>query len=278
MTACASGCTIRGEHLADCDTPDGDDSPDACRGCLPRPAADGSTVCLACAGRLIDALTRTPGLAEHVRSMVPPGSPAPSEAVIKHTKAPEAPAPLNVTAVADVDDLHAALCAWTARTIRESRMVGPLWGGSDVRPASKRRVFGEVAYLDARVVGIRSGNTTPTRRVAIWLLRHREWVLNRDWTPDMVTEVSHLVNVLTARWPIEERVTRLPSRCVGCGQRALTRWPPADVGCPVIIRCDTCGTYITETDYPKHVTDQYEARRRTQAAAFRARTRQETIP
>ena len=271
MTACASGCTIRDEHLTDCDDP-------GCRGCLPRPAASGSTVCLATGGRLIDALTRSPALAEHIRTMVPPGSPAPSEAVIKHTKAPEAPAPLNVTAVADVDDLHAALCSWTVRVIEESRMVGPLWSGSDVRPASKRRIYGEVAYTDARVTGLQGNDTTPTWRVAVWLLRHREWVLNRDWTPDMVAEITDLVDVLAARWPVEVRPARLPVRCIGCGQRALTRWPPAAPGLPVIIRCDTCDEAITETDYPKHVTDQYEARRRTQAAAFRARTRQETIP
>lgn len=43
MSACVSGCTIRGEHLAECDgTALGRDSETVeCRGCLPRPAEVG---------------------------------------------------------------------------------------------------------------------------------------------------------------------------------------------------------------------------------------------
>ena len=55
MTACAAGCTLRDQHRADC-------ADDTCRGCLPRPAADGLQVCLRDEARARTALRDLPGL------------------------------------------------------------------------------------------------------------------------------------------------------------------------------------------------------------------------
>ena len=250
MIACASGCTIRRRHLADCGTEDGDTTADACPGCLPRPASDGSTVCIVCDGRWTDALTRAPELVTHIRSLIEPGSAGPSEAQWKHTKGAAAPAPLNVAAVSDADDLHAVLASWAARVVDESGMHGPHWSGSDVRPASRRRTCGGVAYEDARVVGLTAGTDgAATREVAGWLLTHRAWILSREWVPVMVQEVSRMVGQLRARWPVEERPARLPIRCPECGQRALTRYAPREAGWPSTITCDECGQTIPEQLY-----------------------------
>ena len=62
---CASGCSIRGEHLPGCDgTASGwDGEVIECRGCLPRPAEFGR-LCGWCWGRLQSAVCALPSLVE----------------------------------------------------------------------------------------------------------------------------------------------------------------------------------------------------------------------
>ena len=64
---CASGCSIRGEHLADCDgtAVNRDGEVIECRGCLPRPAEAGR-LCGWCWGRLQSAVRTLPSLVEHL--------------------------------------------------------------------------------------------------------------------------------------------------------------------------------------------------------------------
>lgn len=266
MIACATGCTLRARHLDTCTDTD-------CRGCLPRPAEDGSTVCLPCEGRWTEALGRAHDLITHIRSLVEPSPHGPDQAAYKHTKGASAPAPLNVAAVADADDLHATLSSWAVRVVEESGMTGPTWAGSDIRPASKRTVYGEPAYTDARVVGIHPDGETATQNVAEWLLTHKTWALNRDWTADMVQEVTATVGKLRNRWATEERPARLPVGCPSCGERALTRYAPACFMAASTITCDTCEETIPEALYAWHarrITDEKRAQRAAVARAMRA--------
>lgn len=266
MIACAAGCTLRNRHLDDCE------DPDTCRGCLPRPSADGSAVCLPCEGRWTHAISSSADLIAHIRSLIEPGQSGPSETQHKHTKGAHAPAPLNLSAISDADDLHACLASWAAKVAEESGMAGPDWSGTDVRPASRRRIFGEIAYTDARPVGLTSTGTATTK-VAGWLLTHKEWALNRDWTADMIDEVCALTGKLRNRWPTEERPARLPVRCPGCSQRALTRYAPREPGWPVTITCDECRETIPESMYAWHAKRVTEEKRAEKAAQARAAAR-----
>lgn len=242
MTACASGCTIRGEHTTACDHA-------TCRGCLPRPIDDPRTICDRCEGALRHDLVAAPDLVAHLRTLLEPAVGEPIEHLGKTAKHPTPPAPLNVSAVAAADDLHAQLASWVLLVIDERRVSGPSWVGSIVRPGTKRKTAGEVVYEDPRVIGVR--DPASTARLVRWLLPHTQWVAEQPWAADMVGEVTRLVRTLTARWPTEERPTYLPVPCPACGCETLVRTAPRWEGAPVMISCYLvgCGHVVPEDRY-----------------------------
>jgi hypothetical protein len=243
---CVRMCVIARRHLADC--PD----PDTCPGCLPRGTIDGTLVCDACTWRAVHALAQIPGLVAHLRDNIAPGATQPGPD-IKRTKGDAAPAPLNLTAVADADDLHAELASWVLLVLEEhpDHLTGPTWRGSDIRPAAKRRTeWGENVYHGARVVGTR-GNAEDTRRIARWLHTHHDWILSQPWTDDYVTAMPDRYWTTAARWPVEERAKYLPTPCPNCDRLTLKRYPPTFASGPVTIACAAidCRHAIPEEQY-----------------------------
>jgi hypothetical protein len=244
--ACVRGCTIARQHGSDCDDID-------CTGCLARGTIDGTLVCDACTWRATHALAQAPGLVAHLREHIAPGSPTPGPD-IKRTKGDSAPAPLNLNAVADADDLHAELASWVLLVLEEhpDRLAGPAWRGSDIRPAAKRHTeWGAISYSEARVVGTR-GDASDTRRVAQWLHIHQEWILGQPWVDDYVTAMPDRYWHTATRWPTEERAKYLPTPCPDCDRLTLKRYPPTFAGGPVTIACTAadCRRVVPEDEYP----------------------------
>jgi hypothetical protein len=224
---------------------------------------------------MVDALVKVPDLTAHIRTMVRPGSRL-GDSGGKRGKNADSPAPLNVTAVTDVDDLHYIIADVATRIVEGTGLVGPSWAGSDVRPASKRLVLGEVAYSDARVVGVHRVNRGATVTVAQWLLDHIEWPLSQDWAPSVIDDVTHTVNTLAARWPTIDRPTRLPVHCPHCRQRALIRTVPTEPGWPAAITCQECRVSVLEAEYAAHLKETAAEAHDARIAAARAARRQAT--
>jgi hypothetical protein len=223
MTACATGCTLRGRHTTTCDT-------DGCTGCLPTPVDPPATICTNCHARLRHALTACPDLVTHILGNIEPGRGEPTE---HHGPRQSPPAPLNVTALSDADDLHARLAAWA------DLITGT---GRPPRERTTRNTAGDIT-------GIRHPNAT--RVLVIWLLRRTKLIAEQDWAHEMVREVTRTVRILTARWPVEDRPVYLPVPCPACGCDSLVRYAPRWEGAPVTITCrlTECGHTVPEDRY-----------------------------
>lgn len=259
MSACASGCMTLGQHVADCED-------DACRGCLPLPADAPALVCGRCSGQLELSLIRIPDLVAHIRTMVEPGA-APESSGAKHTKASEAPAPLNVAAMADADDLVALVAEQVEAVMLGRRLNGPDFDGCDIRPAAKRRTaWGEVVYEPARIVGLRGhGGCSGLVR---WLLPHLGWLLAQEGAEAVVEGICKAERSASKRWPTQERPRVLPTPCPACDRLELVRYAPTDPGAPVRIACEspTCRHVISEDYFIRKAESEMQARRPRRSA------------
>jgi hypothetical protein len=137
VTACANGCTVRGEHRSDCSTT-------GCAGCQARMAEYG-VLCTPCHGRLTRDLWQAPDLVAYLRGLVGDGGGGGER--VDGTR--EAPMPLNGPAVDGADDLHAMLASWVRVVLDEhpGRLVGPDPAGTRFTSASKRRVTGDAWFV-----------------------------------------------------------------------------------------------------------------------------------
>lgn len=259
MIVCAAGCTTR-SHLADC--PDAGDNGDGrCLGCTPQLAAEGLAVCERCAARIRHALAASPGIVGHLRDHLEPTTRLPDD--MPHAKGKKAPpAPLNINAKSDADDLHADLASWALLVMEERHVTGPDWAGSDIRPASKRATPDGLVYEDARVVGVDDWQATV--RVVRFLFTHLDWILTQEWAGAFCPEITDKVRTLRFRYPTEQRPVYIPYPCPGCGCRTLRRYPPEWAGAPVTIKCDmvNCEHVIAEDGFSwlAHVVEKEKAR------------------
>ena len=152
MTACLTGCTLRGRHVAA--TCPGD----PCTGCMPRPVTPPATICDRCRSRLAGAINRAPALIIHLRDHVEPGSTPPGNGGTRG-KPEAAPAPLNLAAMAAADDITALLVHW-ADWITTRRDIAA--------------VKGVLRGDNGQCVGL-LGLREPDLRVCALLLAHLDW-------------------------------------------------------------------------------------------------------
>ena len=244
LSECAIGHKVRGRHVEDCAATD-------CKGCLPAVAFGQSLYCVRHIGLIHMTLLQAPDLVSHIREHIEPGSSPPGSS-IKRTKG-EAPAPLNVSAMSDADDLHAALVEIAELVMDERHLAGPAWSGTDVRPAAKRRTeWGAIVYEPARAAGVK--DTIASSEVASWLIPHEEWLGGYEGAVGAIAGLLKLAGQLRGRWPIEVRPQHLPTPCPTCDRLSLYRYAPKFAGLPVAIACaaDDCQTVIKDELYAWH--------------------------
>ena len=229
----APGHTIPRKHQAECPRTD-------CAGCLPAHTQGRDLICEWHQERVREALNYAPKLIAHIRDHVQPGA-SNSVRPAEKGKGFSPPAPLNISAVSDADDLHAELASWALLIMEEhpSRLHGPGWNGADVRPASTRRSNGERIYDPARVVGL-AASADPlltTHAICRWIARQLPWAITQEWAGALTEELTDRVSRMRARWPMDERRVFLPVPCQACARLTLTRSAPAEPGDPVTIAC-----------------------------------------
>ena len=254
-TPCLVEHAVPRQHGPEC--PGGD-----CPGCRVAVADHDRLVCRWHALATRDAVASCPDVVGHLRDHVTPGAATGDD----RGGTRDAPAPLSVAAVNAADDLHATLASWALLILEEhpGSLHGPDWSGSDVRPASTRRLEGDYVgrgllrryvpgprqYDPARVAGLAAGRGSgPTRLVATWMLRHLDWALRQPWAGVLADELPAKVDGLRRQWPTSERPQHLPQPCPACQLKAVERRAPSCQGAPVTISCLACGHLIPEEHY-----------------------------
>ena len=257
MSACVSGCTIRDQHLADCDGTAlgrGGELME-CRGCLPRPAEVG-VLCERCWGRLQSLVRTMPSTVEHLLEVAGqvlasrPGGGGGRRAPGSRCLVPEA----SVMA----DELHSVLAAWCKEVAQENL------AGRRLPVDSTRWTDGLVAVdpgtwaavLDGAEEAEPIGLSRPdgTRLLVAWIDPYLRGVAGSAWAGDMIADMQRVTSHATSRFPVEEQERRITDvRCPSCGARSLVHMPPAVVGADVQVRCTLpeCGLVMTEEDWGK---------------------------
>ena len=244
MSACVSGCTIRGEHLAECDgTALGRDGElMECRGCLPRPAEVG-VLCPWCWGRLQSLVRTMPSLVDHLLEMAEPALSSPmGRADGGGTSARPGERSLYPAAMAEVDELHAMLATWAGEVAAERP-------GAGLPPAVSRLTVPDADGVREPLGPASAGST---RRLVGWLAQHLEWVASQPWAGDMLTDLASATHRATRAFPVEAAPRRSEDvRCPSCGSRSLVVEPPSVFGADVFVRCrvPACGLVMTEEDW-----------------------------
>lgn len=254
MSACETGCVVRGYHLADCDgtRPDRDGvGVVECRGCLPRPA-DVGVLCSWCWGRLQSVVRTMPALVEHLFEM---GRPSTSCALGgAGCSVPAGPRGLYPDAVVAADDLTAALASWCAQVAEALDSPVPVPPGLWVTDAVERvdPATGEAWVSAPEVVGVR--DPLAVRALAAWLAPRLDAVAGHPWVGDMLADLADLTRRAETRWPVEERERRVTDvRCPSCGAVSLVMSPPSVAGAEVLVRCTLpgCGRVLAEDDWAR---------------------------
>lgn len=235
MNPCASGCTIRQQHVSDC--PDRD----TCRGCLPRSAEHG-TLCRWCYQRLASDVAIVPDLVAHLRII---GAPHAQTNPPADGKSYRDPAEGNILPPAwtAADELHAMLASW-ALLVLEEHPNGVQMAGPDEAGAWHTRY--------GTVVGIAHINATV--RLVQWLSTQLDWCARQPWAAEMRREVCDAVATTSARWPTatmveEARAVAMP--CPRCEMLSLRYAPPSEYRQPFQVTCinPDCARVWTEDEW-----------------------------
>lgn len=254
MTACANGCTIRDQHLPDCDGTavrlDGETV--ECRGCLPRPAEHG-VLCARCWARLQSTVRTLPALVDHLELMARPSIASPSGAGGGGHR-PPGPRSLYPEALGVADDLAAILASWCGQTASALALTAPpsrgLWE-TDSWDAVDAET-GEAYRSDAVVIGVR--DLRAVDQLVGWLCPHLDRVAEQEWAADLLDDLGTASARAAARWPVEEPARRVTDvRCPRCGVMSLVLYPPTTPGAPVQVACSRpeCGASLSEDDWER---------------------------
>ena len=240
---CASGCSIRGEHLPGCDgTASGwDGEVIECRGCLPRPAEAGR-LCGWCWGRFQSAVRTLPSLVEHLRAVAAPAVSSPAGRTGSGRARRPGGGMLYPAALVEADELHAVLASWCEEVAveRPAPVSPPRWATRwTASAAGGREPLGPAGPGSTRVL-------------ARWLDAHLAWAAGRPWAGDMLADLAGGARAALRRFPMEEPVRRVEGvRCPRCHCLSLVVVPPAAAGAQVLVRCTlpACGAVMGEDDW-----------------------------
>jgi hypothetical protein len=270
-TECATGCTIRGQHLPSCDgtcpgcrrsveqphklNKDGTwRCGNVCGGCLPRPAARG-VLCHWCAQRFASDLATAPALVRHLRLMAHPTAGVKPQSEVA-TGGDASQASVLSRAVTDADDLHALIAKFAAEWVdAHPGSSGPdeSWSRR-TRQTLSGNEYGQWV-VRSRVVGIR--DAVATELLVGWLLPHFEWLTEQPWAGEARAELSELTASLNARWPTDDTRERpIPGiPCPRCDHVALTYTPASWYRAPFKVVCQNpeCGRPFSEDEWERLV-------------------------
>lgn len=235
MSGCVRGCTVRGEHVPDCDgTVVREGARTECSGCLPR-QADVGVLCLRCWGRLVGRVRTLPALAAHLEAMSELG--ARSVSAGGGVRRP-GEGGLYPQAAGVLDEVHAVLATWCVQVALEREVTIPARG---------------TRWTVADGEGLREpiGPAWPgaTARLAAWIDQHLQWCASQYWAGDLLDDLHRACSRAEAAFPLEQAERVSPVACPACGCPGLLVAPPQVAGGQVQARCRSCGLVLAEADW-----------------------------
>lgn len=270
MSACANGCTIRGQHVTECadecrhqmsDRPCSPSCDGTCRGCLPRPAEFGR-LCPWCWQRLNADVVDAPSLARYLWAIAHAGPTLSSAEPIGRAGDPAERSILS-GALDAFDGLHATLASWAHLILEEhphgAQMLGPDESDARFTRTTKRLDRARFPHLEdepdvwirpPEVAGARSPEATS--RLVRWLLPLLPWCAEQDWVAEMRRELADVVRTTAARYPVAERTRAVPGvACPVCGRLSLVFDPPTPERHSAQVNCSTrgCGVVYSQEDF-----------------------------
>lgn len=253
-TYCARGCTIRGQHLADCNgfAPN---TVDPCRGCIPRPAEYGQLCAMdwqRLCGDVIDAARLVRHLRDDVADPDAAGGSAPATDGPRVYRDPAEGSVLS-PAIGAADELHALLADIAAQIVDEhpARLTGPpevgVWRSQQTLKHDPDT--GDTYVVPSRVIGIR--DATATEHLVAWLLPLLPWVAEHEWVVDVRHDLATLVRTTLARWPLEDRGRNVTAPCPTCGHLGMHYQPPTVPNATPVVTCRNpdCARTLTEDEW-----------------------------
>jgi hypothetical protein len=192
---CATGCRLAGMHLETCET-------DRCRGCQPRPAAEG-TLCDWCYQQLTRAVRDIPELVAHLTVVAIGATHASLNPLTDDVRAPGDPAESTVlhAATLDADELLSFLDSW-AHVVMEEHPNQPMRGPS----------------------------ASPWHGdVSAWISPHLPWIAQQDWAFEMRRDLCDTIATIRHKHPTVddvEPIKHLDTPCPRCGLISLIYTPP----------------------------------------------------
>ena len=254
MSACDYGCTIRGQHQADCAGCDHRGHTECC-GCLPRPAEYGR-LCAWCWQRLCADIAEAPALIEHLHEVAEPNAGTKPPSDVKVYRDP-AEGDLVSPAIDAADEIHALLASWALVVLEERDGVehGPDqtgWWQSKTHTKTDPDT-GDLYVSHRRAVGLRRNNADPTRRLIDWLHPHLPWLAQHELAGVIRQEIGALIGTTKARWPTTDYRTRhVPGvACARCKQHTLSYTPTTYYRAQFKVTCNNpdCGRIYTEDEW-----------------------------
>ncbi|WP_156759546.1 hypothetical protein [Microbacterium karelineae] len=237
--SCIRGCTTKDAHWAACpNARAGHDDPTVCRGCAPRPAADGALICEPCRRTIRRLLEDAGDAVGHLRSIADPTKARAFDGVVVQSSRPDLPAPVAADLITASDDVVRALRSWEyilGGDVLPPRVPG-LGAGADAATAHA------AAHASAEVIleqfdAIANDRDSILALAAITIDRNGG---DPYWT----------VADVVARWPLEERGRTADALCPECNLRSVRISPPRRRGGPERYAClsDSCDWVATSDD------------------------------
>jgi hypothetical protein len=220
--ACASGCTLRAEHLTTC--------LGECRGCLPRPVEQG-VLCAWCWQRLQAVVVDVPAMVLHLRE-------------IGRLDMAAAARPLSDDAARGGDPT------------RSTVLPGAYLAADELKSTV---AFYALLVVGAHPARLKGPNLRAAATVSRWLTPHLEWCAEQRWVPAMLRDLSRELSTLRARWPMPADVERARSvpgmRCPRCDQVSLEYSPPTWERMPFRVSCQNqdCARVFNEDEWDRLV-------------------------
>lgn len=234
---CATGCRVTGMHLDNCET-------DACRGCHPRPAAEG-TLCDWCYQQLVRAVLDIPGVVKHLADVATAGLAASLKQLTDDVRAPGDAAESTVlpAATLDADELESFLAGW-AHVVMDEHPNQPM----------------------------RGPNASPWHGdVTAWIEPHLPWIARQDWAFEMRRELCNTIATIRHKFPTlddVEPIKHIDMPCPRCSLLSLVYTPPRYAGQAFRVECTDpdCARVFSEDEWERFKALALDVRRTVVAA------------
>lgn len=231
--ACIRGCTIRGEHFAECIDRLGQPT-EGCRGCAPAETRDGDMLCARCYGRSLGALYDAPDLVGAIRARANPlKANVYDKVLVSGSLGDGIPAPVAAELIEAADELTRGLQGWA-----EWARPGSVDGHRGLRAGAEADVAQQLVLESTSVLVDELPRIANDAEQIVELTRYLLDDIPGEWT----------VRRALAKWPLVDRAWWAAQPCPHCSLRAIRVKPARRLKDDTVYECQGCHWSRTDSD------------------------------